>query len=92
MGNEIIFTDANGKEKGKPQLDRELNTEGGFMGTPSIYSNGHIGFANYTGKIVVLSEDGLLLNNYEMGNEIRHQPTADNARIFFTTENGRLMN
>ncbi len=90
MGNEIICTDANGKVKWNRPLDGDLKTEGGFMGTPPIYANGHIIVATYAGKILVLNEEGKLINNYEIENSIRNQPVVDNGWIFVTTDNGRL--
>ena len=91
MGDEIVCTDSTGKVKWKHKLAGDLNNEGGFMGTPPIYANGHIIVATFTGDVLIFNEkEGKIIKQYRIGHAIRYQPIADNGWIYVTTVNGSL--
>jgi outer membrane protein assembly factor BamB len=91
MGDEIICTDDEGKVKWKRKLDGDLVKEGGFMGTPPVYANGHIIVATFTGDVLVMEEKGgKVVKQYSIGHPVRYQPVVDKGWIFVTTVNGRM--
>lgn len=91
MGDEIVCTDEKGKVKWKHKLDGDLVSEGGFMGTPPVYANGHIIVATFTGEVLVMDEkEGKLVKKYKIGHPVRYQPIVDKGWIYVTTVDGRL--
>ncbi|MGB8192910.1 MAG: PQQ-binding-like beta-propeller repeat protein [Chitinophagaceae bacterium] len=91
MGDEIVCTDEKGKVKWKHRLGGDLAAEGGFLGTPPVYANGHIIVATFTGEVLVIDEkEGKVVKKYKVGNPVRYQPVVDKGWIFVTTTNGRM--
>ncbi len=91
MGDEIICTDSNGDVKWKHKLDGDMNNEGGYMGTPPVYANGHIIVATLNGEVLIFEEkNGTLTKKYEVKDPIRYQPVVDNGWIYVTTVNSKL--
>jgi outer membrane protein assembly factor BamB len=91
MGDEVICTDSDGKVKWTYKLDGDLHGEGGFMGTPPVYANGHIIIATITGQVLIIDEkEGKVIKKYSVGNPVRYQPVADKGWIYVTTANGRM--
>ncbi|HYF30638.1 MAG TPA: PQQ-binding-like beta-propeller repeat protein [Chitinophagaceae bacterium] len=91
MGDEIVCTDSTGKVTWRHKLSGDLKNEGGFMGTPPIYANGHIIVATFTGDVLIFDEkEGKIIRQFHIKDPIRYQPVADNGWIYVTTVNGRM--
>jgi len=90
MGDEIVCTGPDGDVKWKHKLDGDLKHQGGFMGTPPIYTNGYVIVATYSGEILIIDEKGKLANKYEIKDPVLYQPVVDNGWIYVTTANGKL--
>ncbi len=91
MGDEIVCTDSAGKEVWKHKIEGDMNTEGGFMGTPPIYTNGFIIIATLKGDVIIFnSKKGKMINTYHLNDPIRYQPIAQNGWIYVTSQTGKL--
>jgi len=91
MGDEIVCTDSTGTVKWKHKLDGDINTEGGYLGTPPVYANGYIIVATLKGEVLIFNEKtGTLHKKYEVKDAIRYQPVADKGWIFVTTVNSKM--
>lgn len=93
MGDEVICSDSRtGKEKWKTKLDGDMNTEGGYLGTPPLMAGGKIIIATLSGKINILNiESGHIERTWSTGESIRYQPVVDEGWIYVTTTNGKMI-
>lgn len=91
MGDEIVCTDSTGAVKWKHKLEGDMNSEGGYMGTPPIYANGYIIIATLKGEVLIFDEKkGELFKKYQIKDAVRYQPVVDKGWIFVTTVNSRM--
>ncbi len=91
MGDEIVCTDSSGKVSWKYALDGDLKKQGGFMGTPPVYANGHIIIATLSGEVLVMdAKDGKIIKKYVIKDPVRYQPIAEKGWIYVTTVNSKL--
>ncbi len=91
MGDEVVCMDSSGKVKWKHKLDGDAKKEGGFMGAPPIYVNGHIIVATLTGDILIMDEkEGKIIKKYAVKEPVRYQPLAENGWIYVTTTTCKL--
>ena len=91
MGDEIICTDSSGNTIWKHALSGDMKNEGGFMGTPPVYANGHIIVATFTGDVLIMDEKkGDIIKKYEIKDPVRYQPVVDKGWIYVTTVNGKM--
>jgi outer membrane protein assembly factor BamB len=91
MGDEIVCTDSSGKVNWKYALDGDLKKEGGFMGTPPVYANGHIIIATLSGEVLVMdAKTGKINKKYVIKDPVRYQPVAEKGWIYVTTVNSKL--
>ena len=92
MGNELICTDMkSGKILWKKEIRGDMNSAGGFMGTPPISTGKYIIIATFTGEIIISDkESGKEVKKFNIGEPIRYQPVADKGKIFVTSTTGKL--
>ena len=91
MGDEIVCTDSLGNTKWKHKLEGDMNSEGGYMGTPPIYANGYIIIATLKGEVLVFDEKtGALNKKYMVKDAIRYEPVVDKGWIYVTTVNSKM--
>lgn len=91
MGDEIVCTDSTGKVNWKYALDGDLKKQGGFMGTPPVYANGHIIIATLNGEVLVMdAKAGTIIKKYVIKDPVRYQPIAEKGWIYVTTVNSKL--
>jgi outer membrane protein assembly factor BamB len=92
MGNELICMDMkSGKEIWKYKIQGDMNSAGGFMGTPPIYAGKYIIIATYSGEIIISDKDtGKEIKKYNISEPVRYQPVADKGKIFVTSSTGKL--
>lgn len=91
MGDEVVCLDSTGKIKWSHKLGGDLRAEGGFMGTPPIYVNGHIIVATFTGDVLIFDEkEGKIIQQFHVKDPIRYQPVAEKGWIYVTSVNGRM--
>jgi outer membrane protein assembly factor BamB len=91
MGDEIVCTDSTGKVKWKYALDGDLDKQGGFMGTPPIYANGHIIIATLSGEVLIMdAKTGKIIKKYVINDPVRYQPIVEKGWIYVTTDNSKL--
>jgi outer membrane protein assembly factor BamB len=92
MGNELICTDIKtGKVIWKNEIQGDMQSAGGFMGTPPIYTGKYIIIATFTGDVIISDkESGKEIKKFNIGEPIRYQPVADKGKIFVTSTTGKL--
>jgi outer membrane protein assembly factor BamB len=91
MGDELVCTDTSGQVVWKQKLEGDLTKEGGFIGTPPVYANGHIIVATLKGEVFLLNDkNGELIKTYHIKDPVRYQPLAWDGWIYVTTTNGKL--
>ncbi len=91
MGDEIVCTDSSGKVSWKYALDGDLKKQGGFMGTPPVYANGHIIIATLSGEVLIMdAKAGTIIKKYVIKDPVRYQPIAVKGWIYVTTVNSKL--
>lgn len=91
MGDEIVCTDSSGKVSWKYALDGDLKKQGGFMGTPPVYANGHIIIATLSGEVLIMdAKAGKIIKKYIIKDPVRYQPIAVKGWIYVTTVNSKL--
>jgi Ca-activated chloride channel homolog len=91
MGDEVVCTDSTGKEIWKHKIEGDINGEGGFIGTPPIYTNGFIIIATLKGDVIIFnSTEGKIINTYHLNDPIRYQPIAQDGWIYVTSQTGKL--
>lgn len=92
MGDELICTDIEtGKVVWKHKIKGDLNSVGGFIGTPPLSVANYIIIATYSGEIIISDVNtGKEIEKYEINEPIRYQPVVDNGWIFVTSTTGKL--
>jgi outer membrane protein assembly factor BamB len=92
MGDELICTDIKtGKVVWKHKIEGDMNSVGGFMGTPPLSVGDYIIIATYGGEILISDiNTGKQSKIYNIKEPIRYQPVVDNGWIYVTSASGKL--
>ncbi len=92
MGDELICTDIRtGEIVWKHKIKGDINSVGGFMGTPPLSVANYIIIATYSGEIIISDADsGKEIEKYDIKEPIRYQPVVDKGWIFVTSTTGKL--
>ena len=93
MGDELVCSDPEeGDVIWKKKLEGDLNSSGGFLGTPPLIVNGKLIMATLEGNIIIYDADeGEKLEEYKTGESIRFQPVVYQGNIYVSTTSGKVI-
>lgn len=93
MGDEIICNDRQtGEKRWSRKLTGDLETAGGFLGTPPATAGGFIFVGTLNGEVLQLDPaDGKAVKSFKVGSAIRSQPVVEGGFIYVGTEDGKLV-
>ena len=88
----MVSDEIYGKSNWKIGLKVNLDSEGGFIGTPPILVGSNILISTYEGEILLINaKTGKVNRTFSTGENIRSQPIANKGWSYVGTVNGKLI-